>query len=191
MPGTRSTPWRLAASSTPLLSWAYRSFLCSATSAAAPWMPPCRLWPDPARVGAGQIGARDQRLGSARQALVGREGGVAPFRGPAFGRGKPRPRHANRHGAERAHQGPLPMAVAMARHRGARRFGAGLCLGCPASRVTLAAKRSLQLGFEQFLDEGADAGAPPRLQRIKPVLAEKKRRLSRLRGGDMVSVVMA
>src|SRR3954454_147720 len=74
------------------------------------------------------------------------------------------------------------MAVAMARHRGARRFGAGLCLGCPASRVTLAAKRSLQLGFEQFLDEGADAGAHPRLQRIKPVLAEKKRRLSRLRG---------
>src|SRR3954449_5565973 len=74
------------------------------------------------------------------------------------------------------------MAVAVARHRGARRFGAGLCLGCPASRVTLAAKRSLQLGFEQFLDEGADAGAHPRLQRIKPVLAEKKRRLSRLRG---------
>src|SRR4051812_44654447 len=29
--------------------------------------------PDPARVRAGQIGARDQRLGSARQALVGRE----------------------------------------------------------------------------------------------------------------------
>src|SRR3954468_25085870 len=49
-------------------------------------------------------------------------------------------------------------------------------------RSTLAAKRSLQLGFEQFLDEGADAGAHPRLQRIKPVLAEKKRRLSRLRG---------
>src|SRR3954449_2456239 len=74
------------------------------------------------------------------------------------------------------------MAVAVARHRGARRFGAGLCLGCPASLVTLAAKRSVQLGFEQFLDEGADAGAHPRLQRIKPVLAEKKRRLSRLRG---------
>ena len=74
------------------------------------------------------------------------------------------------------------MAVAMARHRGARRFGAGLCLRCPASRVTLAAKRSLQLGFEQFLDEGADAGTHPSLQRIKPVLAEKKRRLSRLRG---------
>jgi hypothetical protein len=46
------------------------------------------------------------------------------------------------------------MAVAMARHRGARRFGAGLFLGRPASLVTLAAQRSLQLGFEQFLDEG-------------------------------------
>ena len=41
---TRSTRWRLAASSTPLLSWACRSFLCWGTSAAAPWMPPCRLW---------------------------------------------------------------------------------------------------------------------------------------------------
>src|SRR4051812_2891682 len=28
-------------------------------------------------------------------------------------------------------------------------------------RSTLAVKRSLQLGFEQFLDEGADAGAHP------------------------------
>src|SRR5215203_4581487 len=74
------------------------------------------------------------------------------------------------------------MAVAMARHRGARRFGGGLCLGCPASRVTLAAQRSLQLGFEQLLDEGADAGAHPRLQRIKPVLAEKTLRLGRTRG---------
>jgi hypothetical protein len=74
------------------------------------------------------------------------------------------------------------MAVALARHRGARRFGAGLFLGCPASLVTLAAQRSLQLGFEQFLDEGADAGAHPGLQRIKPGLAEAKRRLDRTRG---------
>src|SRR4029434_681310 len=83
---------------------------------------------------------------------------------------------------ERAHQAPLPMAVAVAQHRRLRRFGAGPLLGCPASRVTLAAQRSLQLGFEQLLDEGADAGAHPSLQRIKPVLAEKKRRLSRLCG---------
>src|SRR3982751_6811917 len=73
------------------------------------------------------------------------------------------------------------MAVAMARHRGPRRFGAGLCLGCPASLVTLAAERGFQLGFEQFLDEGADAGAHPRLQRIKPVFAEKTLRLGRTR----------
>src|SRR5215203_2759551 len=74
------------------------------------------------------------------------------------------------------------MAVAMARHRGARRFGGGLCLGCPASLVTLAAKRSLQFGFEQFLDEGSDAGAHPCLERIKPILAEKTLRLGRTRG---------
>src|SRR3954468_6371378 len=73
------------------------------------------------------------------------------------------------------------MAVAMARHRGPRRFGAGPFLGCPASRVTLAAQRGFQLGFEQLLDEGADAGAHPGLQRIKPVFAEKTLRLGRTR----------
>src|SRR5918993_4383754 len=78
------------------------------------------------------------------------------------------------------------MAVAMARHRGPRRFGAGRYLGCPASLVALASKRSVQLGFEQFLEEGADGGAPPRLQRIKPVFAEKTLRLGRIpnRGCD-------
>src|SRR3954454_15269460 len=73
------------------------------------------------------------------------------------------------------------MAVAVARHQGPRRFGAGLFLGCLASRVTLAAERGFQLGFEQFLDEGADAGAHSSLQRIKPVFAEKKLRLGRTR----------
>src|SRR4051812_37670785 len=180
MPGTRSTPWRLAASSTPLLSWAYRSFLCSATSAAAPWMPPCRLWPDPARVGAGQIGPGDQRLGPARQALVGRDGSVAPFRGPAFGRGKPRPRHANRHGAERAHQGPLPMTVAMARHRRLRLFAAP-GFRRAAARVALARQRRLEFRLQKLFDEGPDARAHSGLQWIKPVLAEKKLRLGRTR----------
>src|SRR6185295_4556546 len=74
------------------------------------------------------------------------------------------------------------MAVAVARHQGPCRFGAGLCLGCLASRVTLAAERGFQLGFEQFLDEGPDAGAHPCLQRIKPVFAEKTLRLGRIRG---------
>src|SRR5215211_7456130 len=73
------------------------------------------------------------------------------------------------------------MAVAMARHRGPRRFGAGTFLECLASLVTLAAQRSVQLGFEQFLDEGPDAGAHPCLQRIKPVFAEKTLRLGRIR----------
>src|SRR5215210_8613867 len=74
------------------------------------------------------------------------------------------------------------MAMAVARHRGPDRFGAGPCLGCPASLVTLAAKRSVQFGFEQFLDEGSDAGAHPCLERIKPILAEKTLRLGRTRG---------
>ena len=67
----------------------------------------------------------------------------------------------------------------MARHPRPRRFSPGPFLGCPASLVTRTAQRSLQLGFKQFLNEGSDAGAHPRLQRIKPVLAEKTLRLRR------------
>src|SRR3954449_9586955 len=74
------------------------------------------------------------------------------------------------------------MAVAMARHRRPRRVVAGTGLRRAAARVALAAERGLQLGFEQFLDEGADAGAHPGLQRIKPVFAEKTLRLGRTRG---------
>src|SRR4051812_40220992 len=74
------------------------------------------------------------------------------------------------------------MAVAMARHRRPRRVVAGTGLRRAAARVALAAERGLQLGFEQLLDEGADAGAHPGLQRIKPVFAEKTLRLGRTRG---------
>src|SRR4051794_13248100 len=74
------------------------------------------------------------------------------------------------------------MAVAMARHRRPRRVVAGTGLRRAAARVALAAERGFQLGFEQLLDEGADAGAHPGLQRIKPVFAEKTLRLGRTRG---------
>src|SRR4051812_15442048 len=73
------------------------------------------------------------------------------------------------------------MAVAMARHRRPRRVVAGTGLRRAAARVALAAQRGFQLGFEQLLDEGADAGAHPGLQRIKPVFAEKTLRLGRTR----------
>src|SRR4051794_30382342 len=64
----------------------------------------------------------------------------------------------------------------------AARVVAGTGLRRAAARVALAAERGFQLGFEQLLDEGADAGAHPGLQRIKPVFAEKTLRLGRTRG---------
>src|SRR3954453_19381785 len=96
--------------------------------------------------------------------------------------GERSPRYANCHGPERPYQAPFPMAVAMARHRRPRRVVAGTGLRRAAARVALAAERGFQLGFEQLLDEGADAGAHPGLQRIKPVFAEKTLRLGRTRG---------
>src|SRR4029453_14874317 len=110
-----------------------------------------------------------------------RDGSVAPFLGPALRRGEPRAGHADRHGAERSHQAPFPMAVAVARD-GPPRVAAGTGLRHRAPLVALAAERGLQLGFEQLLDEGADARAHPGLQRIKPVFAEKTLRLGRTRG---------
>src|SRR3712207_638938 len=49
----------------------------------------------------------------------------------------------------------------------------------PISLVALAGQRGFQLGFEQLLDEGADACAHSRLEWIKPVLAENKLALGR------------
>jgi hypothetical protein len=45
--------------------------------------------------------------------------------------------------------------------------------------VALAAECSIQLGFEQFFDEGADARAHARFERIEPILAEKAVHLGR------------
>ena len=65
----------------------------------------------PARVGPGQIGARDQGVGPFCPPLVGGNGRVPPFCRLAFGGRQPGARHANRGGAESAQNATLPMAV--------------------------------------------------------------------------------
>ena len=70
------------------------------------------------------------------------------------------------------------MAVAVAGRR--RRVLMGIMgLRRTAPFIALAAERGFQLGFEQFLDEGADARAHACLEWIEPILAEKAVHLGR------------
>ena len=74
---------------------------------------------DPPRVGAGQVGARDQRLHLARHPGGARQSDAAPLpRAPALG-GHARPRHADLHRAERTQQLALarPVPIALRRLR--------------------------------------------------------------------------
>ena len=71
--------------------------------------------PHPPRIGAGQIAARDQRIGGKRTPLIGSQRPALPFRGLAFGVVKPGPRHRDLDRSERARQPSRPAAVAMAR----------------------------------------------------------------------------
>ena len=73
------------------------------------------------------------------------------------------------------------MAVAMAQDRRPRLFAVGPVLRRAPPRVALARQRRLELRFQEFFDEGPDAGAHPSLQWVKPVRAEKKLRLGRTR----------
>ena len=53
-----------------------------------------------------------------------------------------------------------------------RLFAVGPVSGCAPPRVALARQRRLELRFQEFFDEGPDAGADPGLQWVKPVRAE-------------------
>src|SRR5712664_4347156 len=69
----------------------------------------------PPGVGAGQIAARDQRIGGKRAPLIGPQCLALPFRSPALGRGQPGTRHCYLDRPERARQRPRAAAVAIAR----------------------------------------------------------------------------
>src|SRR6202158_3635586 len=72
----------------------------------------------PAGIGAGQIRARDQRIGGQRPALVGAQRLALPFRRLALGRGQPGARHRDLDRPECACQRPRAATVAMARNAG-------------------------------------------------------------------------
>src|SRR5207244_1889946 len=76
------------------------------------------LWPSahPPRIGAGEIRARDQRVGCERPALVGPQRLALPFRRLALGGVQSGARHRDLDRPERSRQRPRPAAVAVARN---------------------------------------------------------------------------
>ena len=120
----------------------------------------------PPGVGAGKIGAGDQRLGSPGEPLVGRKRLVTPLQRLGVRLNQPRPRHRHRDRPKGADQLPFSMAVAMTAS------GA-------APIVAAALQNRRQLGLEQLLDEPANAATNRRLQRIKLILAQKWPRCGR------------
>ena len=67
----------------------------------------------PARVGAGEIAARDQRVRNKRAPLIGPQCLALPLRRLAIGGVQPGARHLDLHLAEASQQRPRPMAVAV------------------------------------------------------------------------------
>jgi hypothetical protein len=70
--------------------------------------------PHPARVGAREIGARDQRIGCERAALISSQRLAVPFGGVAIGRLQPSPRHGDLGLAEAAGQRARAAAMPVA-----------------------------------------------------------------------------
>ena len=122
--------------------------------------------PDPARVGAGQVGAGDQRLHLPRHPGVAGQHGAAPFPRGAVPGVQPGPRHGDLHRPEGAGQPPLPMAVPMARDA--------------AALIAPASKRLGQLLLDQLLDEAADPPPQPGFDRVEPSRPGEQRRLARV-----------
>ena len=119
----------------------------------------------PARVGAGEIGARDQRVGGQRAPLIGPQRLALPFRRLALGGVQPGARHRDLDRPERAGQRPRPAAVAVARN-------AGSCFiaGHLASPVTRPGQRSVELAADQLFDELTRPSPHLGLDRIEPVV---------------------
>jgi len=116
-------------------------------------------------VGAGEVGARDRRIGCQRAALIGPQRLALPFRRRALHGVQSRARHRDLDRPERPGQRPLPAAVAVARH-GRSAFIGGLL----ASLITRPRQRIVELAADQLFDELARLGANLGLDRIKPVV---------------------
>ena len=119
--------------------------------------PPC--------IGAGEIRARDQRVGGKRAPLIGPQRLALPFRRFALGSGQPGARHRNLDRPERACQRPRPAAVAVARNT-----GSSFIAGHPASSITRPCQHSVELAADQLFDELTRSSPHLGLDRINPIV---------------------
>src|SRR6516165_10368309 len=121
-------------------------------------------------VGAGKIGACDQRIGSPGSPLVSPQRRSLPFRGPARSGVEPSPRYRDLHSTESPDQRSGSMAVPVAGDllRADGVVGSSLW---PAA-IARARKHRLELGFDHRLDEAANLVAQSGFNRIKPVVEE-------------------
>ena len=140
----------------------------------------CERAADPARVGAGEIGAGDQRVGSKRAPLVGPQRLALPLRRLAVGGVEPGARDRDLDPAEGSHQRP---------RRWPCRWPVAPIAPSPCPRrlrtagVARARQRRVELALDHPLDELAHPIAHPGLDRIEPVVEKINSRFGRrLRG---------
>src|SRR3984893_8822004 len=131
----------------------------------------------PARVGPGKIGAGDQRVGLFCAALISRNGRVFPLDRLALRCFQTGSRDADRRWPEGSHQLALARAVPVASPH--KRPAAYARFGKPRPFIPVPPKRSVEFRFQEFLDEGANAGPHPGFQRIEPIATKKKRSFGR------------
>ena len=121
----------------------------------------------PACVGAGKVGARDQRVGNKRAPLIGPQRLALPLRRLAIRSVQPGARHLDLHPAEASHQRPRSMAMAVT-------GDADRLLRFAARRLRMASvarprQRHVELALDHGMDELANPIAQATFDRIKPV----------------------
>jgi hypothetical protein len=124
----------------------------------------------PARVGAGEVGRGDQRLGGLRATLVGPECLAPPLDRPAALGRDAGARHAQLGRPEGACQGARPAAVPVTDGLGRH---ARAALARRPSRVARPGERRVQLARDHRLDELANPIPQGRLDRVEPVGKER------------------
>src|SRR5438309_837698 len=125
-----------------------------------------------ARVGAGEVGACDQRIGRQRAPLIGPQRLALPFARLALGSVQPRPWYRDLDRPKRAGQRPPPAAVAMSGHASSFFFAGRL-----ASPITRAGQYRVELAMDQFFDELPSPITHRRLDRIEPIVEKLGSRL--------------
>ena len=133
---------------------------------------------NPARVGSGKIGTSNQRLGLFRAPLVGRDRRVLPLERPASCRFQPGSRYPHRQWPKCSRQLPLSVAMTVTAHAGP--LSSIRPFFDQSTLVTLARQSSIKFGFQDFLNEAANAPPHSSLQWIEPIFPKKKRCIGRI-----------